>query len=191
MGKAVLLACHALAWPIVALAEGTATPEDIVRTEVAACTDRALANEFELEDVFSWPAACAEKVNDKCTKAVLNDADTANDLEFNTICNEFENTAWKDAGNRLRQHLIDRWQNCGFPADITSQMIARIDRLDTTLDEFSAAACDYDASQWVAVDQAEIAARRLPRCLAQMQTGRAGAYFQFVRKDVGCGTDAE
>jgi hypothetical protein len=183
----VILAGLLMALPLLLNAEEKSDLESSVSNTVATCTARVLSQDFDREDIFAWPTRCVEVTHANCVAAILSDDYPQNDAGADALCHTFERPAWSNAGTELRQHLVDRSQNCSFPDTVKSSMIAKIGRLDAALTEFAAAQCDYDEGQWRAIEMPEIAERRLARCLVQGEAIRVNVLYQFVLKDVGCG----
>ena len=184
----ILIAGIALSVSGLAEAQELSRAKDVMRTEILACAERALAQDLQAAVQLDWPSACQKTATDRCTFEILNDADSANDKGFIQTCQSIETSVWSEANQLLRTRLEQRWQQCALPAEVKSSMIAKIARLDYAFGEMKSAACDYDAGQWTAVGNPEMAAFKLSSCLAEMELARAMALYAFWLKDVGCET---
>jgi hypothetical protein len=175
--------------PALVMAEENSEAERLVRSVVAACSERALSDTLRQQEEFDWPFSCQEKPNEACFAAVRSDADPANDANAQTTCREYERPAWKDVADALKARLVARWEGCDLTDKVKSEMIGKIYRLDAAMGEFAAAHCDYDAGQWLAVEEPGTANYKLLRCRVSGETTRAAVFFQLLLKDVGCGDE--
>lgn len=172
--------------PNVAAAQ-IATVEDLVQTEIAACTELALNQRVDILDLFTWPATCVEKVHELCTTALLNDGNVTSYQDRNSTCLKLEQTNLNEAADALSEKLRERWQSCNVREQVKTVMIARIDRLETSIIEKTAADCDYHYAQWMAFDKPSTAAIRLENCLLAAEAVRAHHFHELLLADAGCG----
>jgi len=65
-------------------------------------------------------------------------------------------------------------------------MIQRIEQTDAALDALYSAGCGYDAAQWRAFGQPDMAARREISCLADLGLARTRLHSLNFLRDAGC-----
>jgi hypothetical protein len=182
----VLSAILLFVGPTMTVADESFNLSDLVQSDVRACTEKALAGDIELGEMFNWPFECARRGYANCTAAALDDKDRDGYLDIDRVCYDLGRAAWKDSADGLLQQLVDRWQKCDLPQQVKSSTVSKLARLDAAAYELNAAHCDYDSGQWNAVGKPGIAAQRMPRCLAEGEYTRAAVFYQLLLKDVGC-----
>jgi len=164
------------------------TAEDVLKTEVLACTDRALNPHLYPLDGLDWTATCKERSENLCAGHLRTQDGLTDAEQIRMACYGYSQVAWKAAADQIKARLVQRWQGCAVPDSVRSDMIRRIEQTDAAVLAFYAANCGYDAAQWRAHDRPDIAAMRESRCLAEGETARTWLHYWNSIRDAGCET---
>jgi hypothetical protein len=161
--------------------------QDVVEAEVADCTTRALSNELGME-IFGWAERCQQTAENKCATQPMTDDEVAQGWQ-RFSCEEYSGAAWQKAADRIKGYLVARWQRCAVPDDIKAAMVSRVERADAAAEALGEALCDYDAAQWLALGDSDMAIMQRRGCAANISVVRAGLLYNLIQMDAGC--DAE
>jgi len=161
--------------------------QDVVESEVAACTTRALSNELGME-VFGWIDRCRQTAENKCATQPMSEDEVAQGWR-RFSCEEYSGAAWQKAADRIKGYLVARWQRCAVPDDVKAAMVSRVERADAAARTLGEAFCDYDAAQWLALGNNDMAIMQRRGCAADISAVRASLLYNYIQMDAGC--DAE
>jgi hypothetical protein len=155
------------------------TASQIVNDEVAACTSRAMEGTLDPTEWLDWVSPCQQRTADLCALHPIV-GDLPND------CDTHIRAAWKASADLIKSRLIRRWQDCAVPETVKAELIQSIEATDAAVLALFDANCGYDAEQWRAFGQTDIAATRNARCIAEAEAARAMVHFQNYVRDAGC-----
>lgn len=173
-----LLAGLALTLPAPVQAQDP-SPSDLVHAEVADCTSRALDGTLGVGETLDWVTPCQQRADEACTLTPTPEGQRI-------PCAVHSRAAWQRSADQIRTRLIERWQSCTVSDTVKSAMIQSVKDTDAAVLALFAANCGYDAGQWRAFNQPDIADARLARCMAKGEAVRATIHYENFIRDAGC-----